>query len=377
MKALHFGRFYHANFGGLERHVALLLRGLTRSMHVDNLVASEDLSTHRIEVDGYRVYKVPSLGLMAGMAICPTMPWWARRLQRQERYEIAHLHFPDPMSHIAALALPRDVRLVVSWHSDIVRQKNLLKLYRPLLDRIVARADAIIAGTPLHFSSSTQLGACTNPGRLHVVPYGIDFSPFEKPEAFAAGKVLRARFAGRHLIFAIARHVYYKGLEYLVRAMSQVKPDTVLLLGGQGPLTENLKALARSLRLEERVVFLGRIAEEELPAHFHAADVFCMPSVEPSEAFGHVQVEAMACGKPIVCCDLQNGVNYVNQHGVTGLLVPPRDPDALGRALNRLLDDDHLRTKMGQAAYARAKREFTLENMWNGTLRVYREITRG
>src|SRR5512147_639261 len=109
MKVLHFGRFYDENFGGLERHVRLLLKGLSRSIGVANLVASEDCASHVIEVNGYRVYKVPSLGLMAGTAVCPAMPWWACKLHRQERYDVAHLHFPDPMSHLAAMALPRDI----------------------------------------------------------------------------------------------------------------------------------------------------------------------------------------------------------------------------------------------------------------------------
>ena len=122
MKALHFGRLYNNNFGGLERHVALLLRGLSRSMHIDNLVANDDFSSQILKVDDYRVYKAPSLGLLAGAAMCPTMPIIARNLHRREHYDIAHLHFPDPMSHLAFLTLPRQVKLVISWHSDIIRQ---------------------------------------------------------------------------------------------------------------------------------------------------------------------------------------------------------------------------------------------------------------
>lgn len=374
MKALHFGRFYDENFGGLERHVALLLKGLSRSMHVDNLVANERFSSKVVPVEGYRVFKVPSLGLFAGMAVCPTMPWWARKLHRREQYDIAHLHFPDPMSHLAALALPRNIKLVISWHSDIVRQQNLLKLYRPLLDRIIARADAIIAATPRHFSASTQLGGA-DPARLHVVPYGIDFAPFEEPSAIAAGEKLRARHSGRKIVFAIGRHVYYKGFEYLIRAMKAVRQDALLILGGTGPLSASLKALAAAEGLENRVVFADRIQDEALPAYYHASEVFCLPSVEPSEAFGLVQVEAMACRKPVVCCELGTGVSYVNQHEVTGLVVPPRDPDALAAALNRLLGDDALRQKMGEAGHARAKNEFTLDRMWRETLAVYREVT--
>lgn len=374
MKALHFGRFYDENFGGLERHVALLLKGLSRSIHVANLVANERFAAEVVFVDRYRVFKAPSFGLLAGMAVCPTMPWWARKLHRREHYDIVHLHFPDPMSHLAALALPKHVRLVISWHSDIVRQQNLFKLYRPLLNRIIARADAIIAATPRHFSSSTQLG-CADPARLHVVPYGIDFAPFEQPSAMAAGEQLRARHPGRKIVFAVGRHVYYKGFEYLIRAMKTVRQDALLILGGTGPLSAGLKALAAAEGLEDRVVFAGRIPDEALPAYYHAAEVFCLPSVEPSEAFGLVQVEAMACKKPVVCCELGTGVSYVNQHEVTGLVVPPRDPDALAAALNRLLDDDALRHEMGVAGHARAQNEFTLDRMWRETLAVYREVT--
>jgi len=374
MKVLHFGRFHHAQFGGLERVVALLLKGLARSMEVTNLVANERFGTDVLEVDGYRVYKVPSLGVAAGTAICPTMPLWARRLHQGQRFDIVHLHFPDPMSHLAAAALPADVKLVISWHSDIIRQKRLLKLYRPFLDRIVARADAIIGATPRHFSSSTQLGACRDPKRLRVVPYGIDFGPFDAPAAAAAGKELKRKLGKSFLIFAIGRHVYYKGFEFLVRAMREVRNDAVLVLGGTGPLSDSLGQLAASLGLTERVLFPGRIAEEALPAYYHAADVFCLPSVDRSEAFGLVQIEAMACRKPVVSCELGNGVSYVNQGGVTGLVVPPRDPQALAVALNRLLEDATLRIRMGEAGYARAKSEFTLERMWGGMLNVYQTV---
>ncbi len=374
MKALHFGRFYNDSFGGLERHVALLLRGLSQEMHVDNLVANESFGSEELAVDDYRVYKVPSLGLLAGMSLCPTMPLWARRLHHKNHYDIVHLHFPDPMAHLAALVLPKEVKVVISWHSDIVRQQNALKLYQPFLDRIVRRADAIIAATPAHFSSSSQLGACADSAKRYVVPYGIDFSPFDDPSAMAAGIALRAKYHGRPIIFAVGRHVYYKGFEFLIRAMKSVDKNAILFLGGSGPLSDDLKALAKDAEVADRVHFLGRVAEEELPAYFHAADVFCMPSVEPSEAFGLVQVEAMACRKPAICCELNNGVTYVNQHGTSGLVVPPRDAPALADAINTLLHDDMLRMNMGTAGRARAESEFTLQRMWSGVMDVYKNL---
>jgi glycosyltransferase involved in cell wall biosynthesis len=374
MKVLHFGRFHNDQFGGLERVVTNLLKGLSRSIDVTNLVANERLHTESFKFDGYRIYKVPSLGVVAGTALCPTMPYWARRLHREQHFDIVHLHFPDPMSHLAALALPAEVKLVIHWHSDIVHQKKLFKLYRPFLDRIVERADAIVAATPKHFSSSRQLGAAEL-RKQRVIPYGIDFETFENADAVAAGLALRRRWGKRFVIFAVGRHVYYKGIEFLIRAMLEVSHDTLLVLGGSGPLTTKLKRLAASLELNDRVLFIGRIPEEDLPAYYHAADVFCLPSVEPSEAFGLVQVEAMACRKPVVCCELGNGVTYVNQHNVTGLVVPPRDPAALAAALNRLLSNDELRRDMGTNGYARAKREFTLPHMWQETLKFYESLT--
>jgi rhamnosyl/mannosyltransferase len=155
-----------------------------------------------------------------------------------------------------------------------------------------------------------------------------------------------------------------------------VREEALLILGGTGPLSATLHKLVAAEGLENRVVFAGRIPDEELPAYYHAAEVYCLPSVEPSEAFGLVQVEAMACGKPVVCCELGNGVSYVNQHEVTGLVVPPRDPPALASAINRLLDNGALRQKMGETGRARAKDEFTLERMWRETLAVYRQVTR-
>ena len=156
--------------------------------------------------------------------------------------------------------------------------------------------------------------------------------------------------------------------------MSAVRDDAVLVLGGTGPLSGPLQELAATLGLGERVIFIGRIAEEALPAYYHAADVFCLPSVEPSEAFGLVQVEAMACRKPVISCELNNGVTYVNRHGETGLVAPPRDSGALAAALNRLLEDEALRRETGEAGYVRAKSEFTLERMWEGMLNVYRSL---
>ena len=307
------------------------------------------------------------------------MPWLARALHRAHEYDVVHLHLPDPMAHLAAAFLPKSVKRVITWHSDIVRQKRLLKLYRPFLKSLLNQADAIIIPTPAHALSSSQLTAGRNPERYHVVPFGIDYGPFDRA-AQQRPKIaeLRARLGGGDkapITFAVGRHVYYKGLEYLIRAMADV-PQGVLVIGGDGPLTANLRAVSTSLGLEARVRFVGRIPDAELPFYYHACDIFCMPSVAPAEAFGLVQLEAMACGKPVVCCELHNGVTYVNRDGETGLVVPPRDPRALADALNQLSHHPTLRLRLGEQGRHRAQTEFSVDTMVAGTLGVYQSLLR-
>lgn len=369
IKALHFGRFFSEAMGGTGRHVDELLSRLKDKIHVDNLVAAESWRGDHLCPHGYDVYRAPSLGIVASTAISPTMPLLARRLHARHHYDIVHLHLPDPMAHLAYLALPAGPRLVISWHSDIVRQKNALRIYRPLLDRLVARADAVLCATPRHQAASTQLSAC-RPGRLHVVPYGLDYRRFLAPEASQEARALRASQGAGPVIFALGRHVYYKGFEYLIRAMERI-PGATLLLGGSGPLTPALKELAVSLGLEVRVKFLGYVSDDQLPAYYHLADVFCLPSIASSEAFGLVQLEAMACGKPVVCCELGNGVTWVNRHGETGLVVPPQNPAALAEALQCLLDNPALRQSLGENGRRRALEEFSVQRMAEQTLGIY------
>ena len=313
-----------------------LARGLQREVHYTNIVAKRG-GAPDLPMVGETVYARPWASL-AGTPVCPTMPWHALMRHRRAPFDLVHLQFPaDPMAHLSMALLPRSVKRVISWHSDIVRQQKLLALYRPLLDRLVRSADAIIAATPAHISSSEQLSAVRDHNMFHVIPYGFDLTRFRQRPALADD--VRRRFKEKFLVFALGRHVYYKGFGFLIRALAQL-PDVSLALGGQGPLTVELARMARDAGVAERMHFIGRIPEAELPAWYHACDAFCLPSIEPAEAFGIVQIEAMASGRPVVCCQLHNGVTWVNQDGITGLVVPPADPAALRDAMLRLIEDE-------------------------------------
>jgi rhamnosyl/mannosyltransferase len=207
-----------------------------------------------------------------------------------------------------------------------------------------------------------------------VIPYGRDFSDLTLTTATAElcasikTKATSVSTSG-HIIFALGRHVYYKGFDFLIEAMQHI--DAQLILGGEGPLKAELQQQVERLGISHKVIFTGSIPEADLAAYFNACDVFCLPSVEQSEAFGLVQLEAMACGKPVVCTQLNNGVNMVNQAGVTGLAVPVRDAAALAEALNTLLNDDALRSKLGQQAKTHAISGYSLTAMSNSHAALY------
>ena len=369
IRVLTFGRYADDNFGGLERYVFELARSLEGEASFVNIVAQRGAAPD-VPLAGETVYASPLLHV-GGAPICPSMPWHALRRHWRAPFDIVHLQFPaDPMAHLAYELLPRSVKRVIGWHSDIVRQRGLLRPYRPFLDRSLRRADAIIAATPAHIRSSEQLSAVRDTAKFHVVPYGFDLSRFERRPLLA--DEVRRRYGGKLLVFALGRHVYYKGFGFLIRALAGL-PEAVLALGGQGPLTDDLRRIARDAGVGDRVDFVGRIPDQELPAWYHACDVFCLPSIEPAEAFGIVQVEAMACGRPVVCCQLDNGVNWVNPDGETGLTVAPADPAALAGALTRLHRDPALRARLGEEGRRRAFRLFTAQAMADATLAVYRE----
>ena len=373
MRVLHLGKF--DTLGGIERHVKTLSRGLidTGEVEIVNLVSSDSPRGYEHSDYGYRTVAVPCHGLVASVAISPAIPFVARRLHRQLHFDIIHLHFPDPLGQIAAMTLPRSVRRVISWHSDIIRQRRALTVYGPFLRAFVHGADALIGATPQHLTASIQIPPGKEGQLRRVVPYGFDPSQLEWSERARARKSeLMAAAAGRPIVFTVGRHVYYKGFDVLIDAMSGV--DAMLIIGGTGPLTEDLKRRAVASPAGDRVLFAGYIPDEELIAYYDACDVFTMPSTDRSEAFGLVQLEAMYLGKPVVSTRLGTGVEYVNIDGETGLLIPPGDPLALKEAICGLLRDAASRRSLGQAGRERVRTMFSVEQMVQGTLDVYRTV---
>jgi glycosyltransferase involved in cell wall biosynthesis len=364
-----FKDYFPPTTGGIEQHMNVLCRGLARHVEVAVLVPSRARRRTEEVLDGIKVFRAPEFGRYAAVPLCPTM---ASEL-RQLRPDLVHLHFPNPMGDIAYLVGTGQVPLVISYHADVIRQRSLFPFYRPLLARVFERARRVIASSEEYISSSSVLSTYLR--KCSIIPYGVDLPSFSLRDGEPGEVGKRRRDHGARLVLFMGVLRPYKGLDVLLRAMTRVEAHLVIV--GQGPESRATEALAVQLGLARRVTFAGEVSEVERRILLHTSDVFVLPSIDRREAFGIAQLEAMACGKPVVSSDLPTGVRFVNQNGVTGLTVPPRDPEALAAALNRLLGNEDLRARLGQAARARVEREFAAEQMIDRTLALYQDVIVG
>jgi glycosyltransferase involved in cell wall biosynthesis len=371
MKVLQVSKFYPPVMGGIESVAWELTEGLNRAgVATDVLCANQCPSgAEDMAASGYRVKRAASFGMLLSTSIAPSMAWHLRRMS--EGCDVVHLHMPDPMAAVAYwLARPRG-KLVVHWHSDVIRQRWALKLYEPLQTWILRRADAVIATSEAYAAASLPLQPWRH--KVAVVPIGIsDDAACADP---AKVEAVRRLAHGRRIVFALGRMTYYKGFDVLIDAAAGLADDCAVLIGGDGELLEHYRHLVRRRGLSGRVQLLGHIHDDDLPSLFQACDVFCMPSTVRAEAYGVAMVEAMVMGKPIVASDIAgSGVPWVNVHGTTGLNVPVRDGTALASALSMLLHDKPLLDCYGAAARERYLREFGAERMTQRTLDLYRRL---
>lgn len=371
---LHLGKFSSERVGGIETVVDTLLMGLSSDFNLFNLVANTTFKNKIIEQAGYIEFSTALAGIYARTPFCPNMPYHIKKLHQQYQFSIVHLHLPNPMAHLASEILPHSVKRIISWHSDVIRQKKLLSVYQPFVNRLLKQASALIVSTPYLAEHSTQIKTARERNIIRIIPFGVDFDYFLINKYQERIALIQHQYSRRFMIFALGRHVYYKGFCYLIEAMKQLPGDIILLLGGEGPLTQKLKQQVKFSKLEQQVYFLGKITKQDLPAYYHACDVFSLPSIDQSETFGIAQLEAMACAKPVICCDVTHAASNLNQDGVTGFVVSPRCPTSLASAIWKLYQNSLLRLTLGRSAYYYAKEKFTTQKMVGQIKSLYREI---
>jgi glycosyltransferase involved in cell wall biosynthesis len=363
MRVLQLGKFYDPFVGGMETVLKEICESLVEQVQFQVIVANTRFRTEH-ENRKVPVTRVASLGKLFSCSMAPSFPLWARRFDP----DLIHVHLPNPLAELSALMADRDIPVVAQFHSDVVRQRNLLRLYGPFLEAFYRRANCIVVPTPRHIEISRFVSKYRE--KCRVVPFGVPVSRFELDET--GRKKADELRDGLPSVLCVGRLVTYKGVEFLIRALENI--NARLRIIGTGPLEGSLKNLAQEKGIANRVEFLGWVSDQDLVTYYHACDVFVLPSITNAEMFGVVQLEAMACRKPVISTNLPTGVSWVNQHGKTGYVVPPGNTEELAKSIQHLISNSQLREEMGEAGRMRVERHFTSKKMAAAMLQVYQEM---
>jgi rhamnosyl/mannosyltransferase len=337
---------------------------LKKEVDVEVIVANERPETTEEREPGLVIKRAGTWFNYESTPVCPGLLW----LVRKSRPDLIHLHLPNPVGVAAYLASGFRGPLVVSYHSDNLRINPFTEALGHLVHRVLRRAQTVIVSSEKYIESSPVLSAHRE--KCRVVPWGISLDPFDQNHRLEVEEIRRRH--GPNLLLGVGRLVSYKGFIHLIRALPRT--GAKLLIIGTGPQKKALESEIKALNLEDRALLLGEV-EDAVP-YFQACDIFVLPSVNRAEAFGIVQLEAMACRKPVINTRIDSGAPSVSLDGVTGLTVSPENPEALARAINRLLEEEALRVEYGKAARQRVESEFTLEQMVKKTLEIYSAVTR-
>ena len=370
-RVLQITRAYYPRIGGIEQ----VTRDIVHTLNVigdieqkviclgddgadGELVRRRNQSVHDW-IDDTEIIRCGSLCQVASQLLSPSYPFELHRVMKTFKPDIVIFHYPNPFMAAFMLAhKKKNFKLVVYWHLDITKQKNLGKLFHRQNLRLLQRADIVIPTSAQYIDGSKYLQLFRS--KCHVLYNCIDTERLQITERTTKlANDIRKRYKGKILCFALGRHVPYKGYEYLIKAAGYLDDRFCFVIGGNGPLTDQLKKQAAN---NDRVVFPGRINDEEMVAYYQTCDIFCFPSITKNEAFGIALAEGMYFGKPAVTFTIPgSGVNFVNLNGVTGIECPNGDSRAYAEALRKLADDPVLREAYGKKARQRVFENFTME----------------
>jgi rhamnosyl/mannosyltransferase len=367
MRVLHFYKTYFPDsVGGVEQVIRQMCVSTGR-LGVTNQVLSlsRDKDLAPFEYEGHTVHRVPLNFEVASNAVSVQAIGQLARMAAQA--DVVHYHFPWPFMDMAHFLARIDKPTVVTYHSDIVRQKALLRLYQPLKQRFLQSVDSIVATSPNYLASSAVLDRYRD--KTRVITFGLDKSSYPEPDQ-ARLDDWRARVGPKFFLFVGVLR-YYKGLHILLDAVAGT--DYPVVIVGAGPIEAELKARALQLGLKN-VMFVGAVDELDKAALLKLCYAVAFPSHLRSEAFGISLLEGAMMGKPMISSEIGTGTTYINVHGETGLVVPPSDHEALRAAMRALWEDPQMAREMGRRAEARYWQLFTSAQMADSYTRLYQEL---
>lgn len=369
LRILHIAKYYEPFKGGIEKVIFELASGSVKAGH-EVVVLSSNIEPHYREdiIEGVKVIRLPRLGVLFSQPLTLSLFWQMKKWLQWA--DVAQVHTPNPLAEAAFLLQDCQKPLIVTYHCDVVRQKVFHKMYQPIMDKLLSRADQITVSTPNHLKFSPALQSYQN--KSTVIPFGVRAKHAKKTMAINEHLHRIKQEVGDYFLF-IGRLVPYKGVDVLLRALKQTNEKVVII--GQGPRFEAWYSLARDLGVLDQIKMLGQVSnDDEFAAYLHGCKSLVLPSIDESEAFGIVLIEAMSCAKPVITTNLKSGVPWVNDKNVTGLEVEPRDVSGLSQALNTLGTDRLLRQQMGEAAAQRFEKLFRIETMVQLYLDLYEQM---
>ncbi|MCS0463700.1 MULTISPECIES: glycosyltransferase family 4 protein [Rhizobium] len=367
MRVLHFFKTYWPDtFGGVERTIHAIAKGTAKyGIQSDVLSLSSMPEQNTREFDGHIAHKAKLDFEFASTGF--SWEVFGRFRELSDRADIVHYHFPWPVMDVVHLTSRLRKPTVVTYHSDIVKQRILLQLYRPLMHRFLTSVDRIVATSPNYLATSDVLQRYRS--KTTVIPLGLDEGDYPRASDDVKAR-WRQRFPKPFFLFVGVLR-YYKGVHILLEAAKQTDHDILLI--GQGPMEASLKAYAKEHSLEN-VHFLGALPDADKAALLELSTGLVFPSHLRSEAFGLSLVEAAMFGKPMISCEIGTGTSFVNVHGETGVVVKPNDPDALAGAMIRLSRRRKEALGYGEKARAAYLEKFTAVQMTADYASVYRDI---
>lgn len=368
MKVLQFSKFYPPVHGGIEQVAFDISEGIAKSngQQVDVLCVDPVGKRKDDEKHHYSIFREKIFAQLFSTPLSISLIFKWRKIRNS--YDVIHVHLPNPLAVLALFLFPPKGKIVLHWHSDIVKQKKLLMFFSPLQKWILERSSHIIVTSPIYGQSSATLQPYQN--KIVCIPIGVDTHIMPLNEDLE--QKIRSQYHDKKIVFSLGRLVYYKGMEYLIEAAKELPDDYVVLIGGTGPLIDSLKQKVSENKLSEKVILLGSINYSDLASYYKACDVFCLPSIHESEAFGVVQLEAMSFSKPLVSTNIpRSGVAWVNQHNETGIVVEPNDAKALANGIISVLNKSDVYSK---GAKARFDTMFTKELMVQNIINLYSSL---
>lgn len=371
MRILHISKYYSPYLGGVENICKYLVEGAVK--HETAVVCFNDKCKDVIEeVNGHKVYRVATWVNMARQALSLSYFWVLKKAIKEFKPDVIQFHWANPFpAWVLLCVIPKNVKLIIHWHMDIIKQKHIYPFIKPVETALLKRADMVCVTSPQYRDGSLPLQPFKD--KVRIVQNAMDEDNFILRDGdLEKINAVKAKYGNKPIVFFIGRHIQYKGLPHLIEAEKYVKSDCVFVIAGSGPLTDELKAQCKS----SRVHFVGRLSDEDLKLYHYAASVFAFPSVTKNEAFGVALAEAMYCSTPAVTFTIPgSGVNWVSLNGETGIEVSNGDDKAYAEAVDKLIEDKELNKKYGVAGHQRVVENFTIPKMVAVQEKCYKELS--